>query len=263
MDNRIIVSYFNDIPILNIMNVKGYCVNINGKMRTFLSAKDIAIGAGLDFVANSNYEHKKIIATSCNNSDINSEEKINATSCINSDNNIGIRWNTFNQYAYDAINNYSQYDNEITYIAQYPYNEYSFMPQEIAYLVLMRCKSAKAKQFQAILAKIVSDITNNTIMIMQNNYSGAINYLRNIIKDRNEIIKTQTRTIGEQNERIGSLEYFLDEKDKKIENEVNGVTLDDIDYVSSIYNINPDKLREILFDLKIKIDYQMTENDCF
>jgi len=71
-NNTVVVDYFSDIPILNVMNVKGYAIdnfNNSGKIRVFFSAKDIAIGGGLTYIANRNYKYKKFIATSCDNSE--------------------------------------------------------------------------------------------------------------------------------------------------------------------------------------------------
>ena len=46
-DIQDVINKINTIPIFDIMNVKGYCVYIEGVIRTFVYAADIAREAGL------------------------------------------------------------------------------------------------------------------------------------------------------------------------------------------------------------------------
>ena len=184
MDTSVVVSYFNDIPILDVMNVKGYCVEINCKMRTFLFAKDIAINCGLSFIQ----KDTKILATSCKNEYINT----------------GIRWNTFNLYAYESLQEIIPYDNELQYLTQLPVNEYSFIPQEIAYLIIMRCNNAKAREFRAKISFIVSNITNKSIEMMREKYEKILKEKDKEMDERNLIDSLNDLTIMDRLSKIRS-----------------------------------------------------------
>ena len=54
-DIQDVINKINTIPIFDIMNVKGYCVYIEGVIRTFVYAADIAREAGLIQVNNKSY----------------------------------------------------------------------------------------------------------------------------------------------------------------------------------------------------------------
>ena len=210
-----VIGYNGSIPILNIMDVRGYSIlnfNGTGRTRTFLSAKDIAIGAGLDFVANGNYEHKKIIATSGNNFD----------------NNLGIKWNRFNQYAEYAISNLAYMDPDILAIAQFPYGEYSYMPSEVAYLVVMQCRGEKAKQFQAIIADIIIPrIVDETIKVLQKQIQKQQDEIINLnsrynftIQGIGEQFAMDTRNIIQENEDLKNQNKNLRNENNNLKNEV-------------------------------------------
>lgn len=214
-----VIGYIGSIPVLNIMDVKGYSIlNFNGTGRTkmFLSAKDIAIGAGLDFVANGNYEHKKI----------------NATSGINFNNNLDIKWDRFNQYAEYAISNLAYMDPDILSIAHLPYGEYSYMPSEVAYLAVMQCRGEKARQFQAIIADIIIPrIVDETIKELQKNYEAQIKKQQDEIINLNskynftiqgidEQFATDTRNIIKENEDLKDQNNNLRNENNNLKNKV-------------------------------------------
>ena len=46
-----IIEGINRINLLGVLNVRGYCVIIEGKLLTYVMAADIAVGAGLTKIA--------------------------------------------------------------------------------------------------------------------------------------------------------------------------------------------------------------------
>ena len=218
-----VLNYYGDVPILNVMNVTGYSVNINGKQRVFLFARDIAIGGGLTRMAKSG--HPK----SWMSKDTIPEVEV-------------IRWATVNEYAMDAMPDLIKHDNELQYLCQFPIHEYSYIPQELAYMILMRCTSKKAREFKVALAvDIIPTITNKAIEIMMQNQENHINYL--------------TQVISRKDSKISSLNNIIKDHEQEITALKDGINLADIENLAIEYNVSPYKVQNILNDLGIYLIY--------
>lgn len=161
MLNDSILNKINQIPIFDVMQVKGYCVNIEGILRTFVFAEDIAREAGLVYEANKNYIRKKIIATS---GDKNIIPQLPVIPSMNHE----IRWNRFNEYINMVMPIIQQENPSLLSLIQLPVHKFSYMPCELALIVLMHCKSETALRFQVRLATIIMPlIQQQTIELYQ------------------------------------------------------------------------------------------------
>lgn len=145
-----VIDQINQIPIFNIMSVRGYCVNINGTLRTFVFAEDIAREGGLSRI------------------------KIDYRRPLNAPDNSGaeqeyyqyetIRWKEFNKYVNDSMKAFENIAPDVVPLIQLPIHAYSYIPCELALVVLMHLESEKARNFQVTLASIIMpEIQSNTI----------------------------------------------------------------------------------------------------
>ena len=184
------------VPIFNIMNVRGYCIAYDGKILTFVFAADIAREGGLiqdvnvsRFCRNS---LNKVCATSGTNlfqgneSQLLSQENETdqnfrsqvienntesfAHTCVRE--NVyeyeTIRWNRFNKYLNDTIEIAKQKNPEILAWLQLPIHPYSYIPLEFAIMILMHCRSEQALNFQwTLTSMIVPQLQSNYFQYQQ------------------------------------------------------------------------------------------------
>ena len=165
MINPNIIEGINTIPIFDVMNVRGYCVYIEGILRTFIYAEDIAREAGLV------RERSKTVSAQMWAEKTYTYE--------------GIRWDRFNHYLNLSLPAIERKCPEILPLIQLPIHRYSYIPAEVALIVLMHCESDKAVEFQVVLAcKIMPEIQQHAIRY----YEEQIGILENEIYDYQEMI---------------------------------------------------------------------------
>lgn len=233
--NTTVVDYYGDVPILNVMNVAGYSVNINGKQRVFLFARDIAIGGGLVYTQTKTSIRNFPPKVEENGSDFSAKVEENTSYTY-------IKWDRVNEYAMDAMPDLIKHDNELQYLCQFPIHEYSYIPQELAYMILMRCTSKKAREFKVALAvDIIPTITNKAIEIMMQNQENYINYLNQVITRKDSKISSLNNIIKDHEQEITALK--------------DGINLADIENLAVEYNVSPYKVQSILNDLGIYLIY--------
>lgn len=200
MVSKNILDNMNTIPIFNVLNVRGYCVYIEGILRTFVFAEDIAREAG--------------ISTSSNYSTfgVNGDAKIYQKSSI--------RWDRFNKYIELALPAIESRCPEILPLIQLPIHRYSYIPAEVALVILMHCESAKAVDFQVVLScKIIPEIQRYAVRT----YELQIMEMQNDIDDLQEVIDYNNINIAmnleEENEFLKNFikerKYRLDAYDLK------------------------------------------------
>ena len=157
-----LINEINEIPIFDVMDVKGYCIVYDSQIKTFVFAADIAREGGLIFDQEQ---------TNCATSGTITYKKI--------------RWNRFNEYVNDSIEYYKKVAPDVLAWLQLPIHAYSYIPLEIALTVLMYCKSDKAKQFQVKLSAIIAPtITNNALRVYEakfEEYQKTIAYYKDFI----------------------------------------------------------------------------------
>ena len=187
-----LLNKINTIPIFDVMNVRGYCVYIEGVLRTFVYAEDIAREAGL--IRNKTYYNlprQSTTPTSGGNQEYYQQEEI--------------RWDRFNEYVHLSIESFSRLNPDILPLIQFPLHQYSYVPMELALVVLMHCKSKKALDFQVILAsRIIPEIQQH-----------AIGYYEKIINiQQSEIFQCEER-LDRYREYTSSLEEDIEKLGKK------------------------------------------------
>ena len=163
--NKNMVDKINRVPIFDIMNVKGYCVYIEGVLRTFVFAQVIQIN-------NKNYT---------------------STSGRIETSYVSLKWDRFNHYVNMSIESFKRINPSILPLIQLPINSNSYMPCELALVVLMHCKSKKALDFQVKLATLIMPkIQQDTIDF----YEKEINLLYDNINDMKNTINTNRKNIN-------------------------------------------------------------------
>ena len=184
MLDQSIINGINTIPIFDVMSVRGYCVYIEGVLRTFVYAEDIAREAGLVQTNNKTY------ASTSGRIDTSYDS---------------IKWKRFNEYVHLSIESFSRLNPDILPLIQFPLHRYSYIPIELALVVLMHCKSKKALDFQVILAsRIIPEIQQH-----------AIGYYEEIInKQQNEIFRCE-EDLNRYREYTDSLEQDIEKLGKK------------------------------------------------
>ena len=149
-----IIEEINNIPIFDVMNVKGYCIVYDTQIKTFVFAADIAREGGLSRIKTYLDRPRDMPPTSGGQPEYYELYEI--------------RWDRFNQYIEESIETYRRINPEVLNWLQLPIHAYSYIPIEIAMTVLMCCKSQKAKEFQVTLASIIApSITSNAIRIYE------------------------------------------------------------------------------------------------
>ena len=170
--NQDIIEKINRIPIFDIMNVKGYCVYIEGVIRTFVYAADIAREAGMTSQTSYNY--------------------IGTTSGPKTYEHEKIRWDRFNHYVNLSLDSFSRINPSILPLIQLPIHAHSYIPCELALVVLMHCKSKKALDFQVKLATIIMPkIQQDTIEF----YEEQMNRYKSYIDVRHDDINGFVQTL--------------------------------------------------------------------
>jgi hypothetical protein len=140
-----LLNKINTIPIFDVMNIRGYCVYIEGVLRTFVFAEDIAREAGLTRINKKTYAPTSVRA----------DEEYEYETTL---------WQRFNEYVHLSIESFSRLNPDILPLIQFPLHRYSYIPIELALVVLMHCKSKKALDFQVILAsRIIPEIQQHAI----------------------------------------------------------------------------------------------------
>ena len=184
-DIQDVINKINTIPIFDIMNVKGYCVYIEGVIRTFVYAADIAREAGLIQVNNKSYASTSgRIETSYDS----------------------IKWDRFNNYVNMSMPAIQQENPSLIQLIQLPIHAYSYIPCELALIVLMHCRSEKALRFQVRLATmIMPKIQQDTIEF----YEEKVNELRYIIDTNKDTINYNIAVLQDLAE-FGSIRELKD-----------------------------------------------------
>lgn len=169
------------------MSVRGYCVYIEGVLRTFVYAEDIAREAGITRMTKGRYFYDDSYPT-----DGITEYAV-------------IRWDRFNKYVNLSFPAIERRCPEILPLIQLPIHRYSYIPAEVALIVLMHCESDKAVEFQVVLAcKIMPEIQQH-----------AIGYYEEIInKQQNEIFRCE-EDLNRYREYTDSLEQDIEKLGKK------------------------------------------------
>lgn len=195
MVSQTTLDNMNTIPIFNVLNVRGYCVYIDGILRTFIFAEDIAREAGMM------RERSKTVSAH------NWAEKTYTYE--------GIRWDRFNHYVNISLPTIESRCPEILPLIQLPIHRYSYIPAEVALVVLMHCESQKAVDFQVVLAcKIVPEIQRYSILT----YERQITNMQNEIYELQEMIDcnnvNKMMTLEEENE---FLKNFIKERKYRLD----------------------------------------------
>ena len=150
-----VIEGIEEFPILNIDHVSGYGIIYQGKMFIFVFAADIAREGGLTV------EHTQAYAPK---NDIN----FSTTSGAKIYTHTEIRWARFNKYLNNAIEIAKQYNSDVLSWLQLPIHPYSYIPIELAIMVIIQCKSQKARHFQWLLTDHIMPTIRDNIL---NNYN--------------------------------------------------------------------------------------------
>lgn len=202
--NKDIINKINRIPIFDIMSVRGYCVYIDGVIRTFVFAADIAREAGL--TRDKTYYNRPLQL--CPTSGAQNEYYIH---------NI-IRWDRFNEYVNMSIESFKRINPSILPLIQLPIHAYSYIPCELALIVLMHCRSKKALDFQVKLATIIMPkIQQDTIEY----YEEQIELLENDIEDLKECVDCRNISKMEELEEDNyKMKYLIKEYESILGDEI-------------------------------------------
>ena len=103
-DMQDVINKINRIPIFDIMNVKGYCVYIEGVIRTFVYAADIAREAGLI----TEHSYSKEFRTTSGTKNVSYTHDM-------------IRWDRFNHYVNLSLDSFSRINPSIFLLYSYLY----------------------------------------------------------------------------------------------------------------------------------------------
>ena len=168
--NNEIIEGINRINLLGVLNVRGYCFIIEGKLLTYVMAADIAVGAGL----------------------VDERVKVSATGGGNFYENI--RWNRMEEYFNQAVEELKAYneaynngDNSILNFIQ-PFDRNSFILLEVAMGILNKVNSQKGKEFRgALMMYVVPMIQQQAIM----EYQIQIKEMQNEIEDLQDRVDYQ------------------------------------------------------------------------
>jgi len=100
-----------------------------------------------------------------------------------------IRWDRFNHYVNMSLESFSRINPSILPLIQLPIHAYSYIPCELALIVLMHCRSEKALRFQVRLATIIMPkIQQDTIQF----YEEQMQKMQDDIEDLQECIDCRT-----------------------------------------------------------------------
>ena len=100
-----------------------------------------------------------------------------------------IRWDRFNHYVNLSLESFSRINPTILPLIQLPIHRESYIPCELALVVLMHCKSKKALDFQVKLATIIMPkIQQDTIQF----YEEQMQKMQEDIEDLQECIDCRT-----------------------------------------------------------------------
>lgn len=183
------INDIDQISILNVMTVRGYCVWINGILRTFVCTEDIARESGLT--------------------------KENTKSYAPNNGRVGeysyetIRWDRFESYMNDAINMLKSLNSDIIPLIQPELIRTSYIPYELALMILMRCNSSKALEFQAKLAAyIVPELQRQTIDLYKLKYEKQNKELEDMKECNKRILDTLTERENTLTRLLNKSEYI-------------------------------------------------------
>lgn len=208
MVSQTTLDNMNTIPIFNVLNVRGYCVYIDGILRTFIFAEDIAREAGLTKITT---RYDRPLAPRSGRQDSNVPISGSNEYYQQED----IRWQRFNEYVNLSLPSIESRCPEILHLLQLPIHRYSYVPAEVALVVLMHCKSQKAIDFQVVLAcKIVPEIQRYAVLT----YERQITNMQNEIYELQEMIDcnnvNKMMTLEEENE---FLKNFIKERKYRLD----------------------------------------------
>ena len=252
------------IPIFDIMNVKGYCISYNGKILTFVFASDIAREGGLIY---ERLHYERPIQG-------DATKLMYDTSVVHSKQGYykqdEIKWSRFNKYLNDTIEIAKQKNPEILAWLQLPIHPHSYIPLEFAIMILMHCRSEQALNFQWTLTSIiVPQLQSNYFQYQQEQlqqYQQQVQYYQDMI-DTDQLYST-TEIASEFAMSAQRLRQLLQDKFQIIHpcNNTWQIVnhLKPYDYVRTKYNTNvPDHPywtnagREFVINLLTKYKYQL------
>lgn len=184
----------NNINILGVLQVNGYCIMIEGRLLTYIFARDIAIGGGLTNTTRGRYATESGCTTSCTTDNRSYEV---------------IRWNTFTEYFNDAVEEISLVNPDLLQFIQ-PLDTNSYILLEVALGILNRCNNKIAKQFRGKLLYIAVPYIQQQVL---QEYNIKIEELKNLSdcywKDK-RILESRLGTahdiLNQQSKEIGRLE---------------------------------------------------------
>lgn len=205
--NENVINNINKINILDVLKVDGYCIFIENSLLTYVYAKDIAIGAGLN----------------------KEEEKFSTTSGRKSYDNI--RWNRFIQYFNETVEELQMVNPDILRFIQ-PLDINSYILLEVALGILNRCNNTIAKKFRATLMfKVVPIIQQQAI----NEYMQQIGELntqldnkKNIIDEYERNLKTAVDSLQRQKYAIELLSDMKNVTEDDIKNAIGNMSIKDL-----------------------------------
>lgn len=153
--NNEIIEGINRINLLGVLNVRGYCIIIEGRLITYVMAADVAVGAGLNR-----------INTKTTRQLVGAQESTYSYESI--------RWDTVEEYFNQAVEEIKEYnktynngDNSILDFIQ-PFDRNSFILLEVAMGILNKVNSQKGKEFRgALMMYVVPMIQQQAIMEYQ------------------------------------------------------------------------------------------------
>lgn len=172
--NNEIIEGINRINLLGVLNVRGYCIIIEGRLITYVMAADVAVGAGLVEI-----KHNRV-ATNVDTGVDNPYQTI--------------IWNRVEDYFNQAVKEIEEYnktynngDNSILDFIQ-PFDRNSFILLEVAMGILNKVNSQKGKEFRgALMMYVVPMIQQQAIM----EYQMQIQEMQNEIEDLQDRVDYQ------------------------------------------------------------------------
>lgn len=174
-DKQILEGQQFDFFNIEGVNVCFKMIDLDGHLSyiSMVSAEDIAIGAGLTTLTNSGHptDLQKVAGQ------VNKVESI--------------RWSTFNQYAQEALPTLmldKYYEPILRHFIPSKIGKGSWIPTALAVLIIMRCTSKKAREFQ----KIVSiKITNELNCLAAKKYNFMMDIMKKQIAEYNQRLRYQ------------------------------------------------------------------------
>lgn len=178
-DRQVLEGQQFDFFNIEGVNVCFKMIDIDGRLSyiSLVSAEDIARGAGL--VTEKVYNDRQRTV------------QVGAESCTQVYSNTAIRWSTFNQYAQESLPTLMldpYYEPILSHFIPEKIGKGSWIPTALAVLIVMRCTSKKAREFQ----KIVSiQITNELNCMAAKKYNLMMDLMKKQIAEQDQKLNYQ------------------------------------------------------------------------